>query len=40
VDQGKEVREFSLTFAFTRPDTLLLRRVPLTLSTLAGLGGK
>ena len=36
VDQGKEVTQFQLTINYTRPDTLLLRRVPLTLSTIAG----
>ncbi len=35
VDQGKETHQFQLTINYTRPDTLLLRRVPLTLSTLA-----
>lgn len=40
-DQGKEVTEFQLTVGYTRPDTLLLRRVPLSLSTVAaGPGGK
>jgi Tfp pilus assembly protein PilN len=38
VDQGKEVHQFQLTIGYTRPDTLLLRRVPLTLSTLASSG--
>lgn len=32
VDQGKEVAQFQLTVSYTRPDTLLLHRVPLTLS--------
>ena len=32
VDQGKEVAQFQLTVAYTRPDTLMLHRVPLTLS--------
>jgi Tfp pilus assembly protein PilN len=35
VDQGKEVTEFQLTVGYTRPDTLLLHRVPLSLSTAA-----
>jgi Tfp pilus assembly protein PilN len=39
IDQGKEVHQFQLTIGFTRPDTLLLRRVPLTLSTLAPTAG-
>lgn len=39
VDQGKEVTQFQLTIGYTRPDTLLLHRVPLTLSTLAGSEG-
>jgi len=34
-DQGKEVTEFQLTMGYTRPDTLLLHRVPLALSTVA-----
>src|ERR1051326_8385253 len=33
VDQGKEVTQFQLTLGYSRPDTLLLHRVPLTLST-------
>jgi Tfp pilus assembly protein PilN len=33
-DQGKEVTEFQLTVGYSRPDTLLLHRVPLTLSTV------
>jgi Tfp pilus assembly protein PilN len=32
VDQGKEVAQFQLTVEYTRPDTLMLHRVPLTLS--------
>lgn len=32
VDQGKEVTQFQLTMGYTRPDTSLLRRVPLSLS--------
>ena len=41
VDNGKEVHQFQLTMNYTRPDTLLLHRVPLTLSTLTGIeGGK
>jgi Tfp pilus assembly protein PilN len=32
-DQGKEVTEFQLTVGYSRPDTLLLHRVPLSLST-------
>jgi Tfp pilus assembly protein PilN len=39
-DQGKEVTEFQLTMGYTRPDTLLLHRVPLALSTVANPGGK
>lgn len=31
-DNGKEVAQFQLTFGYTRPDTLLLRRAPLSLS--------
>jgi Tfp pilus assembly protein PilN len=31
-DNGKEVAQFQLTFGFSRPDTLLLRRAPLSLS--------
>jgi Tfp pilus assembly protein PilN len=39
-DQGKEVTEFQLTVGYTRPDTLLLHRMPLSLSTVAsGMGG-
>jgi Tfp pilus assembly protein PilN len=30
-DQGKEVTEFQLTMGYTRPDSLLLHRVPLSL---------
>jgi len=30
-DNGKEVAQFQLTFGYTRPDTLLLRRTPLSL---------
>ncbi len=36
IDQGKEVTQFQLTIGYSRPDTLLLHRVPLVLSTLAG----
>jgi Tfp pilus assembly protein PilN len=32
VDQGKEVSQFQLTMGYTRPDTLMLHRVPLSLS--------
>jgi Tfp pilus assembly protein PilN len=32
VDMGKEVTQFQLTVAYTRPDTTVVRRVPLTLS--------
>jgi type IV pilus assembly protein PilN len=32
VDQGKEVAQFQLTIGYTRPDSLMLHRVPLTLS--------
>jgi Tfp pilus assembly protein PilN len=32
LDQGKEVTQFQLTIGYTRPDTSLLRRVPLSLS--------
>lgn len=32
VEQGKEVAQFQLTIGYTRPDTLMLHRVPLTLS--------
>lgn len=32
VDQGKEVTQFQLKLAYTRPDTSLLRRLPLSLS--------
>ncbi|HEY4304383.1 MAG TPA: PilN domain-containing protein [Gemmatimonadaceae bacterium] len=39
-DQGKEVTEFQLTVGYTRPDTLLLHRVPLALSTTATPGGR
>lgn len=31
-DNGKEVAQFQLTFGYSRPDTLLLRRSPLSLS--------
>jgi Tfp pilus assembly protein PilN len=31
-DNGKEVAQFQLTFGFSRPDTLLLRRAPLSIS--------
>jgi Tfp pilus assembly protein PilN len=39
-DQGKEVTEFQLTVGYTRPDSLLLRRLPLALSAAANPGGK
>lgn len=39
-DQGKEVTQFQLTVGYTRPDTLLLHRVPLSLSTVATPGGR
>jgi Tfp pilus assembly protein PilN len=32
VEQGKEVAQFQLTVGYTRPDSLMLHRVPLTLS--------
>ncbi|MDB4874721.1 MAG: hypothetical protein JWM41_1167 [Gemmatimonadetes bacterium] len=32
VDQGKEVTQFQLTLGYSRPDTSMLRRVPLSLS--------
>ncbi len=32
IDQGKEVTQFQLTVGYSRPDTTVLRRVPLTLS--------
>jgi Tfp pilus assembly protein PilN len=32
LDQGKEVTQFQLTVAYSRPDTTVVRRVPLTLS--------
>ncbi|HEX8946476.1 MAG TPA: PilN domain-containing protein [Gemmatimonadaceae bacterium] len=32
IDLGKEVTQFQLTVGYTRPDTTVLRRVPLTLS--------
>jgi Tfp pilus assembly protein PilN len=32
VDQGKEIAQFQFTLGFTRPDTLMLHRVPLSLS--------
>jgi len=31
-DNGKEVAQFQLTFGYSRPDTLMLRRAPLSLS--------
>lgn len=40
VDQGKEVTQFQLTIAYTRPDSTLLHRVPLMLSTIANEGAK
>lgn len=39
-DQGKEVTEFQLMVGYTRPDSLLLRRVPLSLSTAVTPGGR
>lgn len=32
LDQGKEVTQFQLTVGYSRPDTTVVRRVPLTLS--------
>jgi Tfp pilus assembly protein PilN len=32
IDQGKEVTQFQLTLAYTRPDTTTLHRVPLSIS--------
>ncbi len=32
VDQGKEIAQFQFTLGYTRPDTLMLHRVPLSLS--------
>jgi len=32
IDQGKEVTQFQLTIGYSRPDTSLIRRVPLSLS--------
>ena len=32
IDQGKEVTQFQLTLGYTRPDSTLVRRVPLSLS--------
>jgi Tfp pilus assembly protein PilN len=32
IDQGKEVTQFQLTVGYTRPDTTVVHRVPLTLS--------
>ena len=32
IDQGKEVTQFQLTLAYTRPDTAVLHRVPLSIS--------
>jgi Tfp pilus assembly protein PilN len=32
LEQGKEVAQFQLTLGYTRPDSLMLHRVPLTLS--------
>jgi len=32
IDQGKEVTQFQLTVGYSRPDTTVVRRVPLTLS--------
>ena len=31
-DQGKEVTQFQLTIGYSRPDTSMLHRVPLSLS--------
>jgi Tfp pilus assembly protein PilN len=39
-DQGKEVTEFQLTVGYTRPDTLLLHRVPLALSATVNPTGR
>jgi hypothetical protein len=32
IDQGKEVTQFQLTMGYSRPDTTMIRRVPLSLS--------
>jgi Tfp pilus assembly protein PilN len=32
IDQGKEITQFQLTLGYSRPDTTVVRRVPLTLS--------
>ncbi len=32
IDQGKEITQFQLTFAYSRPDTTIIRRVPFSLS--------
>ncbi|HEX3867970.1 MAG TPA: PilN domain-containing protein [Gemmatimonadaceae bacterium] len=32
VDQGKEVTQFQLSFGYTRPDTTILHRVPMSIS--------
>jgi len=32
IDQGKEVTQFQLTMGYTRPDSTMIRRVPLSLS--------
>jgi Tfp pilus assembly protein PilN len=32
IDQGKEVTQFQLTLGYSRPDTTVIRRVPLSLS--------
>jgi hypothetical protein len=32
MEQGKEVSQFQLTMGYSRPDTLMLHRVPLSLS--------
>jgi Tfp pilus assembly protein PilN len=41
IDNGKEVTQFIITIGFQRPDTALLRRVPLTLSVIpTAPGGK
>jgi len=33
IENGKELTQFTIEFQFTRPDTLLLRRVPFTTTT-------
>ena len=32
IDQGKEITQFQLTVAYSRPDTTMIRRAPLSLS--------